>query len=37
MKRALGVAVLAAVWPLVWLVRVLDEVALAMADDPWED
>jgi hypothetical protein len=34
MRRALAVAVLALAWPVVWAVRLLDDIQLN--DDPWE-
>ena len=35
MKRALTAAVLLAVWPAVWAVRVWDELQRALDDDVW--
>ena len=35
MRRALGWVVFAALWPVVWVVGVFDDLAMMLDDDPW--
>ena len=35
MRTALGWAVYAALWPVVWVFGALDDLAMMLDDDPW--